>query len=101
MNNSPGYKTTEFWLSMAAIIAGALTSSGVFTNSTVLQALALVSSALAAMGYSAGRSFAKGRIGAAETSAKIIAETALKKSLKSETVAFGSRGAAGGDKAGK
>ena len=83
MKEKPGYKSTEFWLTTVAFIVGAVISAGVFTNSSVLQGLALVSSALAAMGYSAGRSFAKAKIGASEHSARIFAETALKKSPES------------------
>ena len=83
MKEKPGFKTSEFWLTTAALLVGAVVSSGVFTNSSVLQGLALISSALAAMGYSAGRSFAKAKIGASESTARVFAETALKKSSQS------------------
>jgi hypothetical protein len=58
----PGYKTTEFWLTMAAFIVGALIASGALTDgSTALKVVAFVGSALTALGYTAVRGFAKGK----------------------------------------
>jgi|TARA_R110002051_G_scaffold314371_1_gene391399 drug/metabolite transporter (DMT)-like permease len=54
-----GYKTSEFWLSLVAILAGAILSSGAIENSTVLQGLGLVASTLAALGYAGSRAITK------------------------------------------
>lgn len=56
MEQKPGWKTTEFWLALIAVIAGALPSSGLFaTDSTALKVCGLVVSVLAALGYGAMR----------------------------------------------
>jgi len=55
-----GYKTSEFWLTTAATLVGLLIASGlVAETSAVGKAVALVASALAAAGYSYGRSLLK------------------------------------------
>ena len=54
-----GYKTTEFWLSLCAVLVSAVVSSGAIENNTILQGIALVSGALAALGYSGTRAFTK------------------------------------------
>ena len=54
-----GYKTSEFWLSLVAILTGAILSSGAIENNTVLQGLGLVASTLAALGYSGSRAITK------------------------------------------
>tara|TARA_R100001244_G_scaffold63675_1_gene52816 strand:- start:396 stop:596 length:201 start_codon:yes stop_codon:yes gene_type:complete len=52
----PGYKTTEFYLSLGAMVVGALVASDVFSEgSTGMKIAALVSSALVAMGYTGAR----------------------------------------------
>lgn len=56
----PGYKTTEFWLTVAAtLVAGLLASGAVETDSQLYQALAFAASALSALGYTACRTWAK------------------------------------------
>jgi len=55
----PGYKTTEFWLSLLAIAIGAITTSGAISNSVVLQGLGLAATALGALGYSGARAVTK------------------------------------------
>ena len=56
MNTKPGYKTTEFFLSLGAMVIGALVASDVFADgSTGMKITALVSSALVAMGYTGAR----------------------------------------------
>ena len=62
-----GYKTTEFWLSAAAMVVGLLLASGMFEPAackaswcgTALQALGLVATLLAQLGYTASRAMAK------------------------------------------
>ena len=57
---TPGYKTTEFWLSTVAVFAGLLVSSGAFAEtSTVGKVVALVVSGLSALGYTASRTALK------------------------------------------
>ena len=56
----PGWKTTEFWLSAAAFVVGALLSSGsIGTGTPIETALGIAASALAALGYSVARGAAK------------------------------------------
>ena len=61
MNESkPGYKTTEFWLSFAALIVGASFASGVFpTESTGEKLLGLAATVLTALGYTVSRTMVK------------------------------------------
>jgi len=52
----PGYKTTEFWLSTAACLVGAVVASGVVpSDSAGERILALIVSVLAALGYTGSR----------------------------------------------
>ncbi len=54
----PGYKTTEFWLSLVAVIIGAVLASGV-ENPAVLKIAGIAGTVLSAMGYSLSRAKAK------------------------------------------
>lgn len=52
----PGWQTTEYWLTLAAVVVGLLTASGAIpTDSTLGKGVALVAAALAAAGYSWSR----------------------------------------------
>jgi hypothetical protein len=52
----PGWKTSELWLSVAAMVIGAVVASDVFSEgSTGMKITALISSALVAMGYTGAR----------------------------------------------
>lgn len=60
----PGYKTTEFWLTMAVMVLGALAASGVFDNmqqsdNPWVKLAGVVGMALAAMKYTGSRTKAK------------------------------------------
>lgn len=58
----PGYKTTEFWLSLAALLLSALVASGVLDaipGEKDDQIVALATSLLATLGYSAQRMMVK------------------------------------------
>jgi len=61
MNESkPGYKTTEFWLSFAAIVVGAAFASGVFpAESSGEKLLGLAATVLTALGYTVSRTMVK------------------------------------------
>ena len=58
-----GYKTTEFWLSTLAVIAGLIMSSGVLDGLAethwAVKVTALLISVLGALGYNAGRAKVK------------------------------------------
>ena len=58
-STKPGYKTTEFWLTVAASLAGLLLSSGAVTNESVLQIIGGVTTMLGALGYTAVRGHVK------------------------------------------
>ena len=64
MEHRPGYKTTEFYLSLLATLIGALLASGIFNDADpsghkVLQIAGMVASVLGAMGYTVSRGFVK------------------------------------------
>lgn len=51
----PGYKTTEFYLSFAAMLLSTLFASGVLTGTTSLAIAGVAASVLTALGYSVVR----------------------------------------------
>jgi drug/metabolite transporter (DMT)-like permease len=52
MEPKAGWKTSEYWLSLAAIVVGMLLASGAIGEATALgKVLAFVASALTAIGY--------------------------------------------------
>ena len=55
----PGFRTSEFWLNVAAMVMTAVFSSGALTNSTALQIAGIVASILGALGYTVARTQAK------------------------------------------
>jgi len=56
----PGYKTSEFWLSLIYIVIGSLIASGfIGSESMGGKVLAFAASALAALGYSISRGIVK------------------------------------------
>jgi hypothetical protein len=56
----PGWKTTEFWLSLIATVCGILMASGaIVPGSQIAQIIGGVMSVLAVLGYQAGRTSAK------------------------------------------
>ena len=58
--SKPGYKTTEFYLSLLAIICGAILTSGIVSDTgTVAKIVGGVLSVLAALGYTASRTVVK------------------------------------------
>jgi hypothetical protein len=63
---TPGYKSTEFFVSLVAVIVGAIVSSGVLpATGGWTQAIGVISAALVAMGYS----YARGIVKAADAAA--------------------------------
>jgi hypothetical protein len=56
---TPGWKTSEFWKGIAAMVLSALFASGAITNSTVLAIMGMAATALVAMGYTVSRTLIK------------------------------------------
>ncbi len=63
MDTKPGYKTTEFWLSLCATLLGFLLASGVMDSvseeSWIAKVVGGVVAVLATLGYSASRAKVK------------------------------------------
>lgn len=58
----PGYKTTEFWLTLVSTLLGLLFASGVIApegTDGLSKAFAFVATALTTMGYAVSRGLAK------------------------------------------
>jgi hypothetical protein len=56
----PGYKTTEFWMSLAAVLIGGFMASGVFTaDSAGGKVIALIAGVLGSLGYTVSRAWVK------------------------------------------
>ncbi|MBG94866.1 MAG: hypothetical protein CL793_06395 [Chloroflexi bacterium] len=56
----PGWQSTEFWLSLVAVICGAIVAGDVVSEtSTVGKAIGAVVSVLGALGYTASRTAVK------------------------------------------
>jgi hypothetical protein len=56
MTPKPGYKTTEFWMSLAAVAIGVVAAAGFFNiEGTGAQIVGIVESALVALGYTGAR----------------------------------------------
>jgi hypothetical protein len=59
-NLKPGWKTTEFWLTLIATMSGVLLASGLFPEGGVAQeVLAVIVAGLANLGYAISRGLAK------------------------------------------
>jgi hypothetical protein len=57
----PGYKTTEFWLTLLSMLTGGVISSGLFPEtSPVMKGAGLLAMILGAFGYTVSRGMAKG-----------------------------------------
>jgi len=57
----PGYKTTEFWLTLLANTIGALLTSGLIADgSTLARVLGVIMMVLSTLGYNVSRGMAKG-----------------------------------------
>lgn len=55
----PGFRTTEFWLTLAAMVVGSIYASGAVESDSALRILGLVSSVLGALGYTVSRGMVK------------------------------------------
>ncbi len=62
MTEKPGWKTSEFWLKLAALLLSVVFASGALTgHDTALQILGIASSMLGALGYTGARTFLKAK----------------------------------------
>jgi hypothetical protein len=60
--SKPGYKTTEFWLTIAAQIIGLVWASGAVSHGgSVDKILGLCAMVMSQLGYTVSRGLAKGR----------------------------------------
>ena len=60
VKDNPGWKTTEFWLTLAAVVVSYLVSTELGDESTWWgKVIAIVATVLAALGYTAGRAAVK------------------------------------------
>lgn len=56
METKPGYKTTEFWMSLIAVAIGAVQASGVVPMEGPWgQVMGMITAALVALGYTGAR----------------------------------------------
>lgn len=63
MQEKPGWKTTEYWLSVAALVIGALIAADVFpADSSGMKVLVLMASVLTSLGYTVSRGIIKGKV---------------------------------------
>lgn len=69
MASKPGYKTTEFWLTLLAAVVTALYSSGAIVNPRLVGVIGLVATVLGALGYTVVRGGVKKSEGTSEASA--------------------------------
>lgn len=76
-----GYKTTEFWLSLLAMVLGALVASNVLhVGSLAERIVGLAISTLASLGYTASRTALKGGVAASQAAGKApLSDTAYDK----------------------
>lgn len=59
--NKPGWQTTEFWLTFIAHIVGFLSVSGLLNTTKEITILAMAASILSQLGYTASRTYLKGK----------------------------------------
>lgn len=84
-NERPGWQTSEFWLTLVAVILTAILSSGAIDDvPTVAKVISAIVAALAALGYTGGRAMLKGMKISAEAKREAISydREALRANLK-------------------
>lgn len=60
MPDKPGWKTTEFWLTLVATIGVAILNVGLLPDGSIAVKITMaIVAALAALGYTAGRTYVK------------------------------------------
>ncbi len=67
METTPGYRTSEYWISLFAVLVGAFLASGAFAPDSVWMKLAgLLATILGALGYTVSRTMLKSTAAKAE-----------------------------------
>jgi hypothetical protein len=62
--DTKGYKTTEFWMSLAAVVLSFLLASGIIPlESTADKIIGIIGTVLTALGYTVSRSVVKKNLG--------------------------------------
>lgn len=56
---TPGFRSSEFWLSVASMVVGAILAAGLPDDSIVMRVAAMAAVALNALGYTVARTSAK------------------------------------------
>ena len=72
-----GIRSSEFWLSLCGMLGGLFLS--VAPDNIYTQAIGGILATVCGSAYTLGRSWSKGKAGAAEGQARVIADTLLKK----------------------
>ena len=86
VGSKPGWKTTEFWMSFAAVVLGALGASGMLAiDSLWAKIVGGALSVLAALGYTASRTFLKA--GEVKVGGEVAATAAIADARKVEAIA--------------
>lgn len=73
---TPGFRSSEFWLSLAAMVVNALFAAGLPDDSVIMRVAALAAVALNALGYTVARTSTK----RAEVQASAKVEASLRAS---------------------
>jgi hypothetical protein len=75
---TPGWKTSEFWLSLAAMLVGAVLSSGIIPSGSIwTQIVGVLATILGALGYQVARTAVKtGALAVAEAKAAAVVAVA-------------------------
>lgn len=86
--NKPGWQTTEFWLTFIAHIVGFLSVSGLLNTNKEITILAMAASILSQLGYTASRTYLKGKetavIASVAPAATELTSTSAESELSSE-----------------
>ncbi len=77
MQKTNPFKRSEFWLSVVGMVGGLVI--GAMPDNVYSQAIGGILAAVCGSAYTLGRSYKKSRVESAESHARVLAETMLKK----------------------
>jgi hypothetical protein len=77
MQKTNPFGRSEFWLSIVGMVGGLLIGS--YPDNVYSQAIGGILAAVCGASYTLGRSYKKSRVESAESHARVLAETMLKK----------------------
>ncbi len=72
MADKPGFKTSEFWLKLAAMVLTAIYASGALTGNTALAVAGIAATILGALGYTVSRTIVKSKEAASSIEIKPV-----------------------------